>query len=363
MTIEENNVIFLLGAGCSCDAKIPSSNKMVELIEELIINDVDWKSFRPLYNYLRSSIQFADGIVGNFNAPFSIEKLMIVINDLQKLIVTDELDKTELNSVFPFIGAWDNMLLTLAGKNFKKLSDLKNKIRYELVNNWVKKDDYLEAEYYSGFNKLQFGEDGLGVNLKVFSLNYDLCFENVVGYERIESGFDDRREWSYHNFDRSGEKNFILYKLHGSLDWYIDTKTERLKRSDGVHTNPYLIFGERNKLQAIDPFLFYTQEFRRYCFHQDLKLIVCIGYSFADEHINKIIAQAVKTNGNVKILSVIYEDKPEERARIGHSIGIGLTSNDRMSFEAGSAKTFLTETLSKNYLASKMDPPSDILFD
>ncbi|GAA4419169.1 hypothetical protein GCM10023187_53240 [Nibrella viscosa] len=355
MAIERNNVLFLLGAGCSRDAGIPVSSEMVEKVQDLIVNDGAWSTYRDLYYYLRSCIQFADGIFGNFDSSFNIEKLLIVIN---------ELEKKERNSIFPFIGAWDNRLLDLAGENFKKLADFKDKIRTELVNKWVKIPNYRLAEYYNGFNKLQFGESGLGLNLKVFSLNYDLCFEKIVGqHATIELGFDEAGEWSYNNFELSDSKSYTLYKLHGSLDWYTDRETKRLKQSAEANSDPLLIFGEINKLRAIDPYLFYIYEFRRFCFHPDLKLIVCIGYSFSDEHINDIISQAVKNNSQTKVLTTIHGTSERRRDEIVKSLNLGPDLRDRVLFEQTDAKQFLGETLCTGYLASKIGTSAETLFE
>ena len=45
MEIKENNIIFLLGAGCSKEADIPISNEMVSRIEKKLLDEADWKSY------------------------------------------------------------------------------------------------------------------------------------------------------------------------------------------------------------------------------------------------------------------------------------------------------------------------------
>ncbi|ADB38520.1 hypothetical protein Slin_2501 [Spirosoma linguale DSM 74] len=327
---------------------------MVDRVQNLILHDDSWSAYKELYYYLRSCIQFADGIFGNFEASFNIEKLLIVIN---------ELEKKERNSIFPFIGAWDNRLLDLAGENFKKLAEFKEKIRTELVNQWVKIPSYKTADYYNGFTKLQFGENGLGIGLKVFSLNYDLCFEKIVGQKtEIELGFDESGEWSYNNFELSDSKSYTLYKLHGSLDWYTDANSKKLKQSSEANADPLLIFGEINKLRAIDPYLFYIYEFRRFCFHPDLKLIICIGYSFSDDHINDIISQAVKNKAGTKVLTTIHRSSDDRQNEILKSLKLSTEFRDRVIFEQTDAKQFLGQTLCKEYLITKIDNSADTLF-
>lgn len=44
MEIRENNILFLLGAGCSKHAEIPISPDMVKEVEKLLKEDSDWKN-------------------------------------------------------------------------------------------------------------------------------------------------------------------------------------------------------------------------------------------------------------------------------------------------------------------------------
>ncbi|GAB2469689.1 hypothetical protein GCM10011375_40310 [Hymenobacter qilianensis] len=347
MSIERDNVLFLLGAGCSRDAGIPVSAEMVNNVHRLVNEDTAWKPYKDLYYYLRSSIQFADGIFGNFQASFNIEKLIIVMS---------EIEKKERNLIYPFIGAWDNRLLDLAGPEFSHLTEFKRLITNELVSDWVKPSLYKDAAYYGGFKDLMFGNNGIGINIKVFSLNYDLCFEKVVGKDNIELGFDENtREWSYNSFTRGDEKNFTLYKLHGSLDWYTDPKTHKLMQAEDPSRDPVLIFGTSNKLRAIDPYLFYIYEFRRLCFLTDLRLIVCIGYSFADDHINDIIAQALKSNAQACVLATVWNAADDYKDYVRKSLGLASGSN-QVLFEESKAKDFLGAMVSKEYLESKFLP-------
>jgi hypothetical protein len=349
MSIERNNVLFLLGAGCSRDAGIPVSAEMVNNVHELVDQNPDWKPYKQLYHYLRSSIQYAEGIMGDFYASFNIEKLIIVMS---------EIEKKERNPIYPFIGAWNNRLLDLAGPSFERITALRKLITNELINNWVKPSLYRNAQYYSGFRELVFGTNGLGFNVKVFSLNYDLCFEKIVGKENIELGFDENSsEWSYNNFTRTDadDKGYTLYKLHGSLDWFNDPVTHKLMQADDTSREPVLIFGVSNKLRAIDPYLFYIYEFRRHCFSPDLRLMVCIGYSFSDEHINDIIAQALKSNPQARVLATVYRANDDYKTSVRRTLDLP-EDTDQLIFEDASGKVFIGSTISVDYLANKFLP-------
>ena len=106
MEIKENNIIFLLGAGCSKEAEIPISNEMVIKIENKLLQEPDWKPYTDLYFYLRSSIDYSEGIFGNFGNSFNIEKLLIVMG---------QIEQRDKNIIYPFIGSWNIRLPEVAG--------------------------------------------------------------------------------------------------------------------------------------------------------------------------------------------------------------------------------------------------------
>jgi hypothetical protein len=145
MEIKENNIIFLLGAGCSKEADIPISNEMVIRVENKLIDESDWKPYIDLYNYLKSSINYSDGIFGNFENVFNIEKLLIVMG---------QIEQRDKNIIYPFIGSWNIRLPEVAGKNFERITELKELINKELYEWVTPKDLAVKAKYYEGFRKL-----------------------------------------------------------------------------------------------------------------------------------------------------------------------------------------------------------------
>lgn len=347
MKIKEDSVLFLLGAGCSYEASIPISFQMVNEVESLILEeDSEWHKFKDLYNYLKSSINYSEGIFGNFSGSFNIEKLLIVIS---------EIEKRDRNIVYPFIGSWNLRLIDLAGYQFRNLSDFKNLIVSKL-NDWILPTNYNDADYYYGFTKFQ---QEVGNPLKVFSLNYDLCFEKVVGKESsIADGFDKvNLDWHYSNFDLT-EAQYHLFKLHGSIDWYIKHEEGgQLYKREHPTSNPELIFGVEAKLQSKDPYLFYIYQFRRYMFEQECKLLITIGYSFSDGHINDIIVQSLRQDKERKLLIVsplskdgyseeeIQQKRTEKRTEIKELLKLkNGEENQLIPFDAG-AKKFLSNHL------------------
>ena len=316
MEIRENNIIFLLGAGCSKHAGVPISPDMVKEVENLLKNNNKWEKYTNLYSYLRSSIEYSEGIFGNFGNAFNIEKLLIIMS---------EIEKRDKNIIYPFIGSWNLRLAEVAGQNFENISLLKQLIKDELLD-WTNPKNIIDkVDYYKGFERLH-SEIGYSP-LRVFSLNYDLCFEKAMGDDEVEQGFDPKNnEWQYSNFEEI-RKPFCLYKLHGSINWYTDRHTGRLMLSNHPVTNPELIFGIDTKLKSTDPYFFYTSEFRKWLLHKDCKIIVTIGYSFADNYINDLISQSLINDNQRQLLAVMPIDKDEIENKKNH------LSKEQLSFK------------------------------
>lgn len=282
--LKADSIIFLIGAGCSVDAKIKTSKEMITEIENLIKTDDTWKKYRALYYYVKSAILYADGIQENFDNNINIERFVGVLRDLKK---------KERNPIYPFIGSWNEKLIELGGEGFSKIYDF-DKLLSEKIVEFVtlQKDTRSRVAYYKRFYEFQ---QSIQFPVRVFSLNYDQCIEKAKpnDYE-LECGFDEKNEWHSERFDNPDQVNagIFLYKLHGSIDWVRSVNTGVLKRYDSPQIKAELIFGTDAKLQSVDPFLFNVYELRNYSLL--CKMIVSIGYSFNDSHINGLLGQALK---------------------------------------------------------------------
>lgn len=342
---DSREVIFLLGAGASYEARIPVSRNMVEDVERFVLEKEDWKQFSNLYNYLKSSIQYGKGILGEFDYSFNIEDLLIVL---------EALEQRDKNIMYPHIGNWNMKLVEVAGADFKNISNFKRLIKSQ-ISEWVKpKEGYEKANYYEGFINYQ---NNLAGTVKVFTLNYDLCFERTMAqYQEdlnVEVGFSNR-EWHYKNFDSLDSEHhgvhFALYKLHGSINW--KRKNGKIIIEDDPVRDAELIFGTPYKLTSTDPYFFYSTEFRKSLLSLKTELVVCIGYSFYDDYLNKFISQAMIDDENLRVLVVTYcseDESSEEMDRITRKLKI---SSNRITLFTQGAKKFMEQYLTEDYLSS-----------
>ncbi len=340
MIARTNDIILLLGAGASVDADIPASQGMVHKIEALFTRE-DWEEFRNLYLFLKSSILYAAGLRGEFNERkfYNVETL---VNAMR------ELERRENHPLYPFVSDWKSRVITLAGPEFRRIEVFRKRI-LEQLKGWVQPENKAKAGYYAGLRNLQ---QHLGFPLKAFSLNYDRCVEQHVQGDdfKVQTGFElknDRWVWDWRQFDESnprGEKPAIyLYKLHGSIDWKRE-EDDSIVRVDYAGSNIpadklLIIFGGGSKLEADDPYLFYAYEFRRCTLES--KVILALGYGFGDEHINKMIRQAIRHDPLRRIAVVTKSTEAEREAKakaIAAKLDIELT---RVNVIPGTAREFL----------------------
>jgi hypothetical protein len=318
--LRDNDIILLLGAGCSFKAGIPTSERMLIELHGRLKPDADWRQYRSLYCNLRGLILRADAKQGKFNESFNIERLVASLT---------EIEHRELNVLNPFIGSLHQDLTSVTGDNGAMLCDFRRSILQQLKS-WVQVPHYETAEYYRGLFDFQAAYT---YPLRVFTLNYDLCVEKTTPAGRtLERGFDTSTHlWDAQRFEPTDTDapSIYYYKMHGSIDWERDSdRGNVVKEVQNTPEVPDLIFGTVNKLYPNDPYLFYAYQLRQYSLLA--KCIVVIGYSFADDHINRILKQALENERTRKLLAV--SPKPDEeriRMQLGGRVDHQIVTLDR----------------------------------
>ncbi len=303
MKSKSKDIIILLGAGASVQAGVPSSPMMIGSIEKLLETKKEWSPYCNLYHQIKAAIYYSAGIKGRFNANvmYNIETL---VNTLH------ELERNEDHPIYPFIAAWNSRLIAHSGPDFRRVREFRDRI-IEALQSWVQPENLDDAEYYSGLKRLQHD---FQFPLRVFSLNYDLCVERL-GEEkfRVETGFagvGSRHRWEWKRFDETNPEaeppEIYLYKMHGSINWKRDENADLISVNySGSNIRPdemQVIFGRDFKMEAADPYLFYAFEFRRCSL--EARAIVTIGYGFGDEHINKMLIQALRGEPSKRLIVV-----------------------------------------------------------
>jgi hypothetical protein len=353
MGLKADAVLFLLGAGASCEAGIPTSTMMIDKVEILLEENEEWYEYKELYYCIKSSIMHGFGIIGDYDK--DSVNIETIVNTM------DELIKSIKHPIYPFVGSWIPRLTELTNNNFKKIEELRRKIVSQLFK-WMKFEQNENLSYYKGF--LKFLQEYKYV-VRIFSLNYDRCIEESCGEENINRGFDSEHKWNWRNYENEEKSNYSinLYKLHGSIDWAKTPSGLVIERKSDVNEGEEaLIFGTTYKMQYLDPFLYLIYEFRQRTLDPKTEAIICIGYSFNDEHINGIIRQSIKDSPTRKIIVVSpLENENVDKKRGNIMKKIDIKTEENIHCVPNKAKEFLDDILSVEFIKNIL-PQEEIPF-
>lgn len=157
--------------------------------------------------------------------------------------------------------------------------------------------------------------------VKIFTLNYDTLFENAAQSSNaiIIDGFSytmprtfSGRYFDYDIVQREGSKlkeedNFIqrvfhLHKLHGSINWETDIITGEVVINSETK-DPLMVYPRDAKYEDSyeQPFFEMMARFQRNLRQNNDTLLICIGYSFNDKHINSAIEEALNQNPGFRL--------------------------------------------------------------
>ena len=155
--------------------------------------------------------------------------------------------------------------------------------------------------------------------MKLFTTNYDLCFERAASESRfiVVDGFSHTQpqefDGSYFTYDfvrreQSRDKPdfipnvFHLYKMHGSVDW--ELQAGRIVRA-GDTENPLMVYPRYTKFESSyePPFIEMMSRFQIALREPNTGLLV-VGVGLNDNHISQPVASAIRSNVSLKAMLV-----------------------------------------------------------
>lgn len=238
------------------------------------------------------------------------EKINYSIDDINEVNLEDFLSKA-------------NLFLMLYGNEDDKIKNLVDDIKNIIVKNCriVMPEDAPHKEFLKRVTARKLKNS----RLKLFTTNYDMLFEqaaNECGFIIIDGfTFTFPRVFNGNNYDYDivirknsrilaqenyASKVFHLYKLHGSLDWKKDIETEQVMKCDyTTNDQPVMIFPSSIKYETSyeQPFFEMMSRFQSEL-RMDNALLIIIGYSFGDKHINSMIFEALELNHSLQMVVV-----------------------------------------------------------
>jgi hypothetical protein len=164
--------------------------------------------------------------------------------------------------------------------------------------------------------------------LKLFTTNYDLCFETAAGRQGLVAldGFSftrprqfDPRFFLYDIVRRPStgddvgtplEGVFHLYKLHGSVDWSRVSATEIEAVARPTPESACLIYPAKGKYQQsyVQPHLELVSQYLS-ALREPNSCLIVTGFGFNDDHLSEPILAAVRTNPHLRLIIVNSQAK------------------------------------------------------
>lgn len=307
------NLSFLIGAGCSSYQKGDKNQEigvpiMSELAREFYTEVIDEKDKKFITEILKINIE---------NKPFSdnLEKFMEVLHSYLFLLESQTADTAEI----------DKLILKVTSFLLKKCVNKENNSKNTDV-----------VDLYSLFYKKLIYRDSNLSKTNIFTTNYDLYSETALdklgilytnGFTGLVERYFNPTVFNYayaEQMELSNNKwnvidNFIyLYKIHGSVNWIESNdqnhlfKVKEIQQPD-ENSKSVMIYPTPMKQVAsfASPYSDLFREFQKKLM-QDKNVLIVIGYSFSDEHINNLIYQAL-TIPNFRL--IIFQDSERENIK------------------------------------------------
>lgn len=292
--LKSENLVILTGAGSSIDG---GGKSVKQIWEEIFENAANQKKLDldKVLKLISSNIKKIK------------EEVFYKNNNLEELLSRLEIERKARKN---------------KGENSKEIS---NEIKE--INSQIKdlcSETNSDPKTHKDFlTKILSARKKTSPRAKIFTLNYDTFFEDAAseikavvidGFcfneKRIFNSTDfdldivQRENSRIHKEENFYDKVFHLYKMHGSVSWKLENR--EIKKLDKAEIDePLLIYPNASKFEESYQMPFYEMISR---FQISLRAtnttLMIIGYSFGDNHINRMIEEAVDSNLSLKVIVV-----------------------------------------------------------
>lgn len=205
-----------------------------------------------------------------------------------------------------------------AAVELSEVQDLIQKTKNFIFGKCTSNHDTVIGIYEQFYKKLVYRDKNL-TKTNIFTTNYDLFNERALdqlgiifsnGFSGVIDRYFNPAVFNYafaEQMDLNSNKwnaidNFIyLYKLHGSISWIEDESTKHLFKIKEIQKpvmddddNNVMIYPTPIKQNASfgSPYSDLFREFQKKLMVTN-NILITVGYSFSDEHINNLIYQAL----------------------------------------------------------------------
>ncbi|WP_347229935.1 SIR2 family protein [Streptococcus thermophilus] len=315
-----SNIVFLAGAGASVVGGNPNYGKTVKMIADDIfekLHDIDdlytLEELAEMCRYkdgnILDSIESESSGIPALDIGFNLEDFLSVLFHFRPYI--SENNKTKFNNTIQKIlklikentnysydskilkhGALLKFLSDLSGKNGNKFSIITT--NYDvLIEEAAEENNFV---IFDGFNFTPLPK----FDSNMFEWNLVKEVQNI-----------NTREVEYK------EKTFNLVKIHGSLTWEKRDNGDIVRKDRDSITDTdkmVMVFPSSDKFAQSyqEPYFELFTKFQE-LIKRPNTLLISSGFSFADDHISKMITQALKNNSSLKLLVTDFNIDPNRQ--------------------------------------------------
>lgn len=338
-----DNIVVLAGAGASIvNDKYGSPNEnyghtirmLTEAIDKCLKNNNELYSIKEMSDmckyseslYINNSAEGEDK-KGEYNPDFILEDFLSKVLSYEEFM--DEGDNKE-----KFIKTKERILLTI-----------KNKTSYSFEKGVHNHDSFIK-----GLSNIAKSPS----RLSIVTTNYDTLFEeaaNALNFTVFDGfSFTSKPRFDVDLFDWYLVKPILnvksdkveykksvinLLKIHGSLTWK-EENDDIIRCNKNDNQNPLMIFPSSNKYSHSyeKPYFELLSKFQE-LLKTPNTLFITTGFSFADNHIAKMVTQAIKSNPSLTLLATDYSIDENNKTSNWKELIRLMDSGYRISFLKG----------------------------
>jgi hypothetical protein len=284
---------FFIGAGCPLAVRVPNGPSTKPLIPEIAGLTAQVKTALDAHADLKDVAALAwTRIVGRgVDAP-TIEDVLSHIRTLKSLCGNTAIDGFTSDQLV-------NLDLTICEqvRSIVSVPLPVNDTPYHVLASWIQ-------------------AIGREKPVEIFTTNYDLLLEQALEEQRVpyfdgfvgsDSAFLDLESMAEDDLPARWAR---LWKIHGSINWWMTKKTKIRRSRDKVEGEQLLIYPSHLKYDQSRQMPYYAMLDRLGTFlRSDQCVLLTCGYSFGDEHINAYIGQGLAGNPNASCVAMIFGDR------------------------------------------------------
>ena len=309
--LDNKNLSFLLGSGCS-SYKIEGQEIGIPTMAPMAQEFYGLSNFEKNKEWLLSKLKID---VEDKNFEKNLEAFLSVLHSLSFY-------HSKINNKADEEAQKINQVINEADEEARKINQVIKEARNFILEKCLNEDkrDNELLEVYKTFYKKLLTRNSTLPRLNIFTTNYDLYSERAMdslgihyvnGFTGGISKYFNPTIFNYalaEKMDLSQSKwnvidnFFYLYKIHGSVNWVENDDEGKLLKIQEIQDPTFDILENKPTVMIHPTPLKYNaslgspysdlfREFQKKLM-QNNNILVTIGYSFSDEHINNLIFQA-----------------------------------------------------------------------